>query len=124
MIYMSPASVYNGESFNVFDHFHNGIMPQFKVRTHEIASSKSLMLVKRDPWNLIEDFYIPEEEFIYFDSFDELESIIIHLSNNFDEYTDIIERAYVKSQDYTVEKIFNYIKNKDDTLITWRNKHV
>lgn len=51
-------------------------MPQFKVRNHEIASSKSLLIVKRDPWNLMEDFYEPEKEFIYFDNFEELHDII------------------------------------------------
>ena len=82
------------------------------------------MLVKRDPWNLIEDFYTPEKEFIYFDSFQELEGIIERVRNNFDEYRDIIERAYNKSQNYTVEKIFDYIESKDDSLITWRNNNV
>ena len=124
MIYMSPSSLDNGDNFDVFDHFDKGVMPQFKVRTHEIASSKSLMLVKRDPWNLIEDFYTPEKEFIYFDSFQELEGIIERVRNNYDEYRDIIERAYNKSQNYTVEKIFDYIESKDDSLITWRNNNV
>ena len=124
MIYMSPSSTYNGENFDVFDFFNQGIMPQFKVRTHEITSSKSLMLVKKDPWNLIEDFYVPEEEFIYFETFEELEGIIQDITDNFDKYRDIIERAYNKSQNYTVKKIFDYIESKDDSLITWRNKNV
>ena len=124
MIYISPSSTYNGENFDVFDFFNQGIMPQFKVRTHEITSSKSLMLVKKDPWNLIEDFYVPEEEFIYFETFEELEGIIQDITDNFDKYRDIIERAYNKSQNYTVKKIFDYIESKDDSLITWRNKNV
>ncbi len=124
MIYMSPASVYNGEQFNVFNHFEDGIMPQFKVRTHEITSSKSLMIVKKDPWNLVEDFYVPEKEFIYFESFDELQDIIKDIRDNFQKYEGIIERAYEKSKSYTVEKIFKYIESQDDSLITWSNKHV
>jgi spore maturation protein CgeB len=123
MIYMSPSSVDNG-TFDVFDHFNEGVMPQFKVRTHEITSSKSLMLVKKDPWNLVEDFYTPEEEFIYFESFEELEEIIRDVRDNFDKYTDIIDNAYEKSKSYTVEKIFEYIKTNDSSLVTWRNKHV
>tara|TARA_Y100000052_G_C2947133_1_gene84625 strand:- start:1342 stop:1590 length:249 start_codon:yes stop_codon:yes gene_type:complete len=82
------------------------------------------MLVKKDPWNLIEDFYEPEKEFIYFEDFTELKDIISDLSNNFEKYEGIIENAYRRYQDYTVEKIYQYIKSDDDSLITWSNKHV
>ena len=122
MIYMSPSSRKN--NFEAFNKFDEGIMPQFKVRTHEITSSKSLMLVKKDPWNLIEDFYEPEKEFIYFEDFTELKDIISDLSNNFEKYEGIIENAYRRYQDYTVEKIYQYIKSDDNSLITWSNKHV
>tara|TARA_R110000744_G_scaffold97431_1_gene188263 strand:+ start:476 stop:1429 length:954 start_codon:yes stop_codon:yes gene_type:complete len=122
MIYMSPGSRKN--DFEVFDKFDEGIMPQFKVRTHEIASCKSLMLVKRDPWNLIEDFYEPQKEFIYFENSDELKDIIQDVSVNFDKYKPIIEAAYTKSLDYTAEKIYRYIKTDDKSLITWSNNNV
>jgi len=122
MIYMSPASRKN--NFQVFEKFEEGIMPQFKVRTHEITSSKSLMLVKKDPWNLVEDFYESEKEFIYFNDFDELKEILTDLSTNFDKYHGIIENAYQRYQDYTVEKIYQYIKTNDNSLVTWSNKHV
>ena len=122
MIYMSPNSRKN--NLKAFEKYDEGIMPQFKVRNHEIASSKSLLLVKKDPWDLIEDFYEPEKEFIYFENFDELYDIIDDVSKNFDKYTGIIEAAYQKSLLYTSEKIYNYIKTDDENLITWRNKHV
>jgi hypothetical protein len=122
MIYMSPSSRKN--DFQAFEKFDEGIMPQFKVRNHEIASSKSLLLVKKDPWDLMEDFYEPEKEFIYFENFDELYDIIDDVSKNFDNYTHIIEAAYEKSKSFTSEKIYNYIKTDDENLITWRNKHV
>ena len=121
MIYMSPNSKKNG--FKAFERFDQGIMPQFKVRTHEITSSKSLMIVKKDPWNLIEDFYEPEKEFVYFENFEELNDIILDLSSNFEKYKGIIDDAFDKSQFYTVDKIYNYIKNNDNSLISWRNKH-
>ena len=122
MIYMSPASQKN--NFRAFERFEEGIMPQFKVRTHEITSSKSLMFVKKDPWNLVADFYKPDEEFIYFDDFTELEDKINDLINNFDNYKNIIEKAYNRSQDYTVEKIYPYLKTKNPELISWDNQHV
>ena len=107
MIYMSPASQKN--NFQAFEKFDEGIMPQFKVRNHEIASCKSLLLVKKDPWNLIDDFYTPGEEFIYFENFSQLRAIIQDVSTNFDKYEDIVEAAYLRSQDYTAEKIYQYI---------------
>lgn len=122
MIYMSPASQRN--KFDVFDYFDKGIMPQFKVRTHEITSSKSLMLVKKDPWNLVEDFYEPEKEFIYFETFEELNERIKDVKDNFNNYENIIENAYKKSYNYRVFDIFKYIKSKDKNLITWSNSHV
>jgi len=121
MIYMSPSSSKN--NFKAFERFDEGIMPQFKVRTHEITSSKSLMLVKKDPWNLVEDFYDPGTEFLYFENFEELRDIIQDLSTNFEKYQDIIEAAYLKSTEYTAEKIYRYIQTDDQSLITWRNKH-
>jgi hypothetical protein len=99
-------------------------MPQFKVRSHEIASSKSLMLVKKDPWNLVEDFYEPDKEFLYFENFDELKDMIHDISLNFYKYNSIIEAAFKRSHDYTVEKLYRYIQTNDSSLITWRNKNV
>ena len=122
MIYMSPASRKN--NFDAFERFDEGIMPQFKVRTFEIASCKSLLLVKKDPWNLVEDFFEPGKDFIYFENFNELQAIIEDVSKNFESYQGVIESAFNRVQDYTVEKIYEYIKQNDNNLITWRNKHV
>ena len=33
------------------------VMPQFKTRAHEAAISRTLNLVQRDPWNIIERYY-------------------------------------------------------------------
>jgi hypothetical protein len=45
-----------------------GVLPQFKTRVHEAAISRSVNLVYRDQWNVIEDYYEPDKEFIYFNS--------------------------------------------------------
>jgi hypothetical protein len=123
-LYLNNNSIknnsFNGIYNDAFIHFDKMIMPQFKVRTHEIASSKSLILCYKDQWNLIEDFYIPNEDFIYFNNFKELDNILQDINNNFDKYKNIIENGYNKSLNYTVEKIFNYIKTNDKSLITWK----
>ena len=98
-------------------------MPQFKVRTHEIATCKSLILCFKDQWNLIEDFYEENVDFIYFENFEELNFILENFDQNFNKYEKIIENAFSKVQNYTVEKIFDYIKTNDSSLITWKNKN-
>ena len=107
-----------------FSHFNRKIMPQFKVRTNEIATCKSLILAYKDPWNLIDDFYTEGEDFIYFEDFKQLEEILEDVENNFDNYKNIINNAYEKVKNYSVESILEYIKNDDPNLITWSLKNV
>ena len=54
------------EAFSEVDRWN--IMPQFKTRAHEAAISRTLNLVQKDPWNIVERYYEPEKEFIYFDN--------------------------------------------------------
>ena len=54
----------------------------------------------------------------------ELNDILDDVNSNFKNYRDIIEAAYQRSLNYTVEKIYRYIQTDDDSLITWSNKHV
>ena len=63
-------------------------------------------------------------QFVYFENFKQLEEIIEDVSKNFHNYEHIIEAAYVKSKNYTVENIYRYIQTNDKSLITWSNKHV
>ena len=86
------------------------IFPQFKgARVHEAAISKTLNLVYKDQWNIIEDWYEPNSEFIYFNSKKDLENKIQDILNNWNDYQPIIENAYNKSMLYTTEKFVNYI---------------
>ena len=84
------------------------VMPQFKTRIHEAAISKTLNLVRRDEWNVIEDFYEPETEFVYFDNEDDLSLKITSILNNWDEYSDVLDKAYDKAMTYTTE---NFVSN-------------
>jgi hypothetical protein len=126
-LYVSPGTKYNpgfeDNKLRAFDHFSEGILPQFKVRTHEIATCKSLILCYKDPWNLIEDFYEPEKHFVYFSTFSELNDILIDIEKNFDKYVPIIESAFEQAKKYSVENIFEYIKTNDNKLINWKNKN-
>jgi hypothetical protein len=88
------------------------LAPQFKSRCNEAAFSKTLNLVKRDPWNLIENYY-DTDEFVYFDDLDELEGKINEILNNWNQYIPTIEKAYKKSLNYTTENLYKTIKNKE-----------
>jgi len=125
-LYMNNRSqhnaVNNGIHHDAFNHWDKKIMPQFKVRTHEIATCKSLILAYKDQWNLIEDFYDEGEHFVYFENFKQLEEILHDVDENFDKYQSIIDSAFEQVQKYSVEKMFEFMKTKDDKLITWKNK--
>lgn len=93
------------------------IVPQFKSRCNEAAFSKTLNLVKRDPWNLIEYYYTPNVDFVYFEDIDSLKDKIASILNNWESYQPMIESAYMKSLNYTTEKLYSIIKNNH--LLEW-----
>jgi spore maturation protein CgeB len=86
-------------------------MPQIKGRTFEAAFSKSIILHKFDKWNVIEDWFVPNEDFIYFTDEKDLEEKIYEILKNYDGYKYIAENAYNKAMNkYTTESfIKNYI---------------
>lgn len=126
-LYNNSRTVNNANYKNIhhdaFDYFSQGILPQFKVRTHETATCKSLILAYKDQWNLIEDFYEPNKHFIYFETFSELEDILHDVDKNFDKYLPIIDNAFEEVKKYSVEKMFEYMRINDKNLVTWKNKN-
>ena len=106
---------YDRWSENVaWSHLGEKIAPQLKPRVTEAALFKMLMLVKRDPWNLIEQWFEPDKDFIYFDSNDELGDLIRETTVNMDKYQHIVDSAYEKAyNNYTTEPLFDMIiKNR------------
>ena len=103
---------YKNSAFSEVDKL--GIIPQLKSRFIEAAVSKTLNLVERDPWNVIEEWYESGKHFVYFDSNEELEDKISDILNNWDDYATIIDNAYDLSVnhymcDSLVERICNQI---------------
>lgn len=80
-----------------FKNLESGFVPQMKTRVYEAALSKSLILHKRDEWNIIEDWYTPEEDFIYFDDENDLLDKIDEINKNYHKYIHIAENAYNKT---------------------------
>ena len=86
------------------DYNNTGFVPQMKTRVYEAAFSKSLILHKKDPWNVIEFWFEPEKEFIYYDNEKELEEKINEILKNYGAYYHIAENAYNKAiNNYTTK---------------------
>jgi hypothetical protein len=94
-----------------FSHIEQNICPQLKTRTFEASLCKSLLLVRKDPWNLIEKYFKENEDFVYFEP-NNLEDTISNILNNYKDYEKIINNAYDKSlNNYTSEKfVQTYLK--------------
>jgi hypothetical protein len=97
-----------------------GLIPQYKCRAAEAAFCKSLLLVKRDPWNLIEHYFVPDEEFIYYSDTQDLKEKIFYIINNYDQFQVMIEKAYKRSLNYTSKPLVDIIKSKKE----WRPLNV
>lgn len=99
-----------------------GVLPQFKTRIHEAAISRCINLVFNDGWNVIEDYYEPEKEFIYFTSEEDLDEKIAYILNNWEtqEIQNVIEAAYTKAIRYTSENFMTMYSKviKSDTPLS------
>ncbi len=103
----------NWQRNEAFKHVEDlGIIPQFKSRCNEAAFCRTLNLVQRDPWNIIERYY-DTDEFVYFDHVEELPFKINEILTNWDSYGDMIEKAYQRSLNYTTKNLYKTIKLND-----------
>lgn len=95
-----------------------GVLPQFKTRVHEAAISRCVNLVFSDPWNVIEDYYEVDKDFIYFYNEDDLREKMNYIIQNWygDHVQSIVESAYQKATRYTSEnfmKIYSRVVSGD-----------
>ena len=117
LLYLKEHQIYNFkkipdiESYTGYEHIINDkIAPQMKSRMIEAASTKTLMLIKHDNWNVIENWFKPNEHFIYWYDYKDLENKIDEISKNFSKYWHIIENAKNHVHNYYFE---NFIKKVD-----------
>lgn len=80
-------------------------VPQFKARVHEMIICRTLVLCMKDLWNLIEDYYKPNEHFLYFNDTKELEEIIQDVKYNWDKYKPIADKAFKHLQQNHITNI-------------------
>lgn len=87
-----------------FSRLEQGLMPQIKSRVFEAAFCKSLILCWKDPWRIIEKFFEPEKEFLYFENASDLDLKIKDILSNYSDYLPIIESAYIRAiNNYTTQ---------------------
>ncbi|MBT6231172.1 MAG: glycosyltransferase family 1 protein [Candidatus Scalindua sp.] len=88
------------------------LVPQLKSRVFEAAFSRSLILCKKDPFNVIENFFDEGKEFIYFEE-GHLAKTIDEILENYDDYQQVIENAFERAnKEYTTDAFFNkFLKN-------------
>ena len=61
------------------------------------------MLCQRDPWNVIEYYFTPGEDFIYIDNESHLKEVAEDVINNYDKYKFMVENAYNKLKNNTTK---------------------
>lgn len=87
----------NADKNEAFAHLDNGIMPQIKSRVFEAAFGRSIILCAKDPWNVIEYFFEPNKDFIYYDNMNDLREKLNDITKNYSNYTHIVDNAYTKA---------------------------
>lgn len=89
-----------------------GIVPQFKSRIMEAAFCKSLNLVKYDYWNVIEKWFVPDVDFVYYYNDVDLSNKLADILANYESYLPLIESAHTKVLTYDIDDQIKRIINK------------
>ena len=89
----------------------NIVVPQLKSRVFEAAFGRSLILCKHDPFNIIERYFEPNKEFVYYEE-GKLDEKINEILHNYKKYEVVIERAFNRAKkDYTTSAfVKNYLE--------------
>lgn len=95
------------EAFKLIE---RNVLPQFKTRPIESALCKTLMLIKRDEWNVIENWFTPEKDFIYWVDENDLREKIYEIINHYDDYKKIINNANQKVKNFSINKIISRLE--------------
>lgn len=88
------------------------VVPQQKTRLFEAALCRSLILCRKDKFNIVEKFFTPEKEFIYYEK-GKLKEKLKEILANYDAYREVIERAHNRAvTEYTTDMFYQkYLKN-------------
>jgi len=88
----------------------NRYFPQIKSRIFEASIMRCIMLVYKDKYNVIEDYYEEKKDFLYFENEEELNQLVNTILSNYEEYKYLAENAYQKTKNnYTTKNIVDQI---------------
>ncbi len=100
------------EKHEALNNFDENFVPQFKPRVIESMVCNVVCLVKKDKWNVIENWFTPGEDFIYWETYDELQELIDDIDSNFENYIAITESARKKVEKFEIKNIIHLIKKQ------------
>lgn len=110
LLYLNKKQIKNFKKIPNIKNFHNydvvcqkKILPQMKTRMIEAASTKTLFLVKKDEWNVIENWFTPGKDFIYWTNYNDLYEKIFDITKNFNNYNNILDSAAKKVKQFYFE---------------------
>ena len=106
----------NWDKIEAFSDLKYGYIPQFKPRVIESMRLNNLVLVKRDPWNVMERWFEDGKHFIYWDTVSDLKDKLSHILKNYSDYEGIIKDANQRVRDFEINKIYEKMKNGESIL--------
>jgi Glycosyl transferases group 1 len=104
------------DKISAFSDMDYGYIPQFKPRVIEAMRLNNLVLVKRDPWNVMEKWFEEGKHFIYWDTVGDLKEKMNHILKNYGDYQGIIAEANKRVRDFEIDKIYEKMKNGESVL--------
>ncbi len=103
--YIEKLNLVSKSKISVIHNLTSGYSPQLKSRAFEAAFGKSLILCKKDHWNIIENWFEEGKEFIYYNDSNDLKNLIDSILSNYEKYNEIIENCYNRAiNNYTTKK--------------------
>lgn len=103
--YLEKIKLISESKISVIHNLAGNGTPQLKSRPFESALCKSLILCKKDEWNIIDEWFEKDKEYISFENGEDLKNKISNILSNFESFKLIIENAYNKAiNNYTSEK--------------------
>jgi len=101
------------KNYNTTDKFVNMMlgdrMPQMKTRIVESAASNTLMLLYKDDFSIVEEWFKPNEHFVYWQDYQHLNEILYDISKNYSKYHGIIKNAKKHVEEYSIENFWRKI---------------
>ncbi len=109
-----PRPSFWGNIRNVFLYIYGKtyIVPQLKTRAFEAALCRSLILCRRDPFNIIKNYFEEGKEFVYYEP-GKLAEKVKEILANWESYQPMIEAAHQKFKaEYSTKRFFEkYLQN-------------